>query len=41
MPSKRDSALSGLKARKVLKDLMALSSEYPRAVAIRLTNDTC
>lgn len=41
MPSKRDRALRGLKALRVLRDFMAPSSEYPSALAIKLTSDTC
>lgn len=41
MPSKRDRALRGLRARRVLRDLIALSSEYPMALAPKLTNETC
>lgn len=40
MPSKRDKALRGLKALNVRSDLIAPNSEKPRAVAIKLTNDT-
>lgn len=41
MPSKRDRALRGLRALRVLRDLMAPNSEYPRTFAIRDTRDTC
>lgn len=40
MPSKRDRALRGLSALRVLKDLMAPSSEYPMALAVILTSET-
>lgn len=40
MPSNRDSALRGLKALSVLRDLMAPRSESPMALATRLTRDT-
>lgn len=40
MPSNLDRALRGLNARKVLRDLMAAKSEYPREFATRLINDT-
>ena len=38
IPSNRDKALSGLRALSVLRDLMAPSSEYPKAFAVKLTN---
>lgn len=41
MPSKRDRALRGLRALRVLRDLMAPSSEYPMMLAVRDTRDTC
>lgn len=40
MPSNRDSALSGLSALSVRRDLMAAKSEYPSVFATRLTRDT-
>lgn len=40
IPSNRDKALRGLRARKVLRDLMGPKSEYPSALAIRLTIET-
>lgn len=40
MPSKRDRALRGLRARSVLRDLMAPSSEYPSMFAVKDTSDT-
>lgn len=40
MPSNRDRALRGLKARRVLRDLMAPRSENPMALATRLTSET-
>lgn len=40
MPSNLDSALRGLNARRVLRDLMAAKSEYPSEFATRLINDT-
>lgn len=40
IPSKRDRALSGLKALSVLSDLIGPRSEKPNALAIRLTIDT-
>lgn len=40
IPSNRDKALRGLKALRVLRDLMAPSSEQPKALATRLTKDT-
>lgn len=40
IPSNRDRALRGLKALSVLRDLIALSSEQPRALATRLTRET-
>lgn len=40
MPSNLDRALRGLKALRVLKDLMAAKSEYPREFATRLIKDT-
>jgi len=41
MPSNLDRALRGLKARRVLRDLMAAKSEYPSEFATRLIKDTC
>lgn len=41
MPSNLDRALRGLRARSVLRDLMAVKSEYPREFATRLIRDTC
>lgn len=41
IPSNLDSALNGLRARRVLRDLMAAKSEYPSEFAMRLTKDTC
>lgn len=41
MPSKRERALRGLRALKVLRDFMAPSSEYPSALATKLIRDTC
>jgi hypothetical protein len=41
IPSNRDKALSGRRALSVLRDLMAPSSEYPKAFAVKLTNETC
>lgn len=40
IPSNRDNALKGLRALRVLRDLMGPISEYPRELAMRLTNDT-
>ena len=40
IPSNRDKALRGLRALSVLRDLMAPSSEYPKAFAVKLTNET-
>ena len=40
IPSKRDKALRGLKALNVRRDLIAPSSEKPRAVATKLTKET-
>lgn len=40
MPSNLDKALRGLKARSVLRDLMAAKSEYPSEFATRLIKDT-
>lgn len=40
IPSKRDRALRGLKALRVLSDLIGPRSEKPNALAIRLTIDT-
>lgn len=40
MPSKRESALRGLRALRVLRDFMAPSSEYPSALATKLISDT-
>lgn len=41
MPSNLDRALRGLRARNVLRDLMAVKSEYPSEFATRLIKDTC
>lgn len=41
MPSNLDRALRGLRARSVLRDLMAVKSEYPSEFAARLIKDTC
>lgn len=41
MPSKRERALRGLRALRVLRDFMAPSSEYPSALATKLISDTC
>lgn len=41
MPSNLDRALRGLSARSVLRDLMAVKSEYPSELAARLIRDTC
>lgn len=41
MPSNLDRALRGLSARSVLRDLMAVKSEYPSEFATRLIKDTC
>lgn len=41
MPSNLDKALRGLKARRVLRDLMAAKSEYPSEFATKLIRDTC
>ena len=41
MPSNLDRALRGLRARRVLRDLMAVKSEYPSEFATRLIKDTC
>lgn len=41
MPSNLDRALRGLRARSVLRDLMAVKSEYPSEFATRLIKDTC
>lgn len=40
IPSNRERALSGLSALNVLRDLIAPSSEYPKALATRLTRET-
>lgn len=40
MPSNRDRALRGLRARRVLRDLMGPRSEYPMALAVKLTSET-
>lgn len=40
MPSNLDRALRGLRARRVLRDLMAVKSEYPSEFAARLIKDT-
>lgn len=40
MPSKRDRALRGLRALRVLRDLMGPSSEYPKMFAVKDTRDT-
>ena len=40
MPSNLERALSGLRARRVLRDLMAPNSENPTALAIILTSET-
>lgn len=40
MPSNLDRALRGLRARSVLRDLMAVKSEYPSELATRLIKDT-
>lgn len=41
MPSNLDRALRGLRARSVLRDLMAVKSEYPSEFAARLIKETC
>ena len=40
MPSNLDRALSGLRARSVLRDLIAVKSEYPSEFATKLIKDT-
>lgn len=40
MPSNLDRALRGLKARRVLRDLIAAKSEYPSEFATRLIKET-
>lgn len=40
IPSNRDKALSGRRARRVLRDLMGPISEYPRVLATRLIKET-
>lgn len=40
MPSNLERALRGLRARRVLKDLIAVKSEYPSEFAARLIKDT-
>lgn len=40
IPSNRDNALNGLRARRVLRDLMGPISEYPSVLAMRLIKET-